>query len=130
MDASAQEDGSLEASVATMLDVLAWEMELAGARCIFLDTIIGRMINSLPEEKQGEFLEGAHTVDLLSQQLTSLSLFARRMSGNVAADFSAKVDSALSDIPLGALADRMSVALGGKERGVNDRENAGNLDLF
>jgi hypothetical protein len=37
---------------------------------------------------------------------------------------------ALSQISLGALADRMCVALGGIERGVNDGDGAGDLDLF
>ncbi len=130
MSALPQEVETLEASVATMFDVLAWEMELAAARCISLDAIIGEMIKAMPDERQNEFLESAHTVDLLSQQLTSLSAFARRMSGDVESDVSAKVDGALGDITLGALADRMSVAFGGKDRGINEREDAGDLDLF
>jgi hypothetical protein len=88
------------------------------------------MIKCLPDARQSEFLESAHTVDLLSQQLTSLSAFARRMSGTVGDDMSASVGGALGDITLGALADRMCVALGGKERGVNERDEAGDLDLF
>lgn len=130
MSALPQKEEELETSIATMFDVLAWEMELAAARCISLDAIIGGMIKALPEERQGEFLESAHTVDLLSQQLTSLSAFARRMSGDVKSGVSAKVDGALGDITLGALADRMCVAFGGKERGINEREDAGDLDLF
>ena len=113
-----------------MFDVLSWEMELAGARCIFLDTLIGEMMKCVPDDKKSEFLEGAHTVDLLSLQLTSLSAFARRMSATVATDVSAPVDRALRDMTLGALADRMCTALGGSDRGINEREDAGDLDLF
>jgi hypothetical protein len=123
-------DKSLQASVATTFDVLAWEMELAGARCIFLDSIIGEMMKSIPEDKQAAFVEGMHTVDLLSQQLTSLSAFSRRMSDSVGAEVLAPVGLALGDITLGALADRMSTAFGGEERGINEREEAGDLDLF
>jgi hypothetical protein len=130
MNAAAQAEDTLEASVATMFDVLSWEMELAGARCIFLDSVIGEMMKCLPDDKQAEFLESAHTVDLLSQQLTSLSAFARRMSATVASDVSAPVNHALGDMTLGALADRMSTAFGGKDRGINEREDAGDLDLF
>ncbi|MBV9510525.1 MAG: hypothetical protein JO303_09630 [Caulobacteraceae bacterium] len=120
----------LEASIATMLDVLAWEMELAAARCMMLDSTIGKMVGSIAEGEREAFTEAIHTVDLLSQQLTSLSAFTRKMSGNVGHETSAVVDGALADITLGALADRMSTALGGQERGINEREEAGDLDLF
>jgi hypothetical protein len=120
----------LHASMATMLDVLAWEIELAGARCIYLDSMIGKMMKTVPETEQHVLVEGMHTVDLLAQQLTSLSAFARHMSGLAPEDVSASVDTALGDITLGALADRMSVAFGGNERGIYDGEDAGDLDLF
>ena len=111
-------------------DVLAWEMELAGARCILLDSVIGELMGALPEDKRDRLMQGMHTVDLLSQQLTSLSAFARRMSGSVSEEYSVAVDDAIRDMTLGALADRMLAALGGDEKGVNERENAGDLDLF
>jgi hypothetical protein len=120
----------LEASVATTFDVLAWEMELAAARCILLDTVIGAMMKAIPDDRHDEFIEAMHTVDLLSQQLTSLSAFSRRMSGAVAADAAACVSAALGDITLSALSDRMSAALGGADKGINEREEAGDLDLF
>ena len=130
MNAEVPRETALSASVAMTFDVLAWEMELAGARCIFLDNIIGAMMKAIPEEQRGPFVEGIHTVDLLSQQLTSLSAFARRMSDSVPTDVSASVDRALGDITLGALADRMCSALGGQDKDINDREEAGDLDLF
>ncbi len=120
----------LEASVSTTLDVLAWEMELAAARCLMLDAMIGRVMGYLSEEQQSEFREGMHTVDLLSQQLTGLSSFTRKMSEMVPAEILAQVDGALEGITLGALADRMTVALGGDEKGINERESAGDVDLF
>ena len=130
MDTSALAESALEASLATTFDVLSWEMELAAARCIMLDATIGEMMKAIPAEHQDAFLEAVHTVDLLSQQLTNLSAFARNMSANVSEDIQAPVAGALGDLTLGALADRMAVALGGEEKGVNEREEAGDLDLF
>jgi hypothetical protein len=129
MDGADLGDSVLKATIANTFDVLAWEMELAGARSIYLDSIIGRMINLVPEDRRAEFVESMHTVDLLSQQLTSLSAFTRRMSGDVP-DVSAYVHTALGHITLGALADRMCTALGGEERGIDQGDGAGDLDLF
>jgi hypothetical protein len=130
MSARAFADDSLEASVATTFDVLSFEMELAAARSIMLDAAIGDMMKVIPEDEQDRFVETMHTIDLLSQQLTSLSAFARSMSGNVAEDASARVGPALGDITLSALADRMSAALGGASKGIFDHDQAGDLDLF
>jgi hypothetical protein len=105
-------------------------MELAAARCLMLDSMIGRVMAHLSEDLQSEFREGMHTVDLLSQQLTGLSSFTRKMSEMVPAEVLAQVDGALDGITLGALADRMTVALGGDEKGINERESAGDVDLF
>ncbi len=130
MDADGGAGVGLEASLTKTFDVLSWELELAAARCIMLDATIGEMMKVIPADRGGDFIEAVHTVDLLSQQLTSLSAFARSMSASVGADASAPVGGALGDITLGALADRMSAALGGEEKGVNDHDEAGDLDLF
>ncbi len=130
MNAVARIQSPLEATVATTFDVLAWEMELAAARAILLDSVIGEMTKCLSESHRAAFVEHLHAVDLLAQQLTSLSAFTRRMSQAVPPDVSASVDRALGDITLGALADRMSTAFGGEERGVNDHEDAGEADFF
>jgi hypothetical protein len=129
MDGGKMGESALKATLADTFDVLSWEMELAAARCIYLDSIVGRMLSAIPDQRKSEFVESMHTVDLLSQQLTSLSAFARRMSGE-APDVSAYVHTALSHITLGALADRMSTALGGVEKGIDDGAGAGDLDLF
>ena len=120
---------SVEATVSSTFNVLAWEIELAGARCIFLDTIIGELMQVIPADQRGWLLEGMHAVDLLSQHLTSLSAFAHRMSEDVPAEASAPVARAIADITLGVLADRMFTAFGGEEggEGVTD---PGDLDLF
>lgn len=123
-------NSKLDASLASTLDVLAWEVELAGARCILLDSVIGEMMKVVPEGDQNRFVEVVHTVDLLSQQLTSLSAFTRRLSAVAPTESNVAVGEALGDITLGALADRMSTALGGVEQGINEREEAGDLDLF
>lgn len=129
MNGSELNESALKATVADTLDVLSWEIELAAARSIYLDSVIGQMIGLLPEERKAEFVESMHIVDLLSQQLTGLSAFTRKMSGDVP-DVSTQVGASLNQISLGALADRMSVALGGTEKGLNDGDGAGDLDLF
>ncbi|MFY8141915.1 MAG: hypothetical protein ACOVMO_14485 [Caulobacter sp.] len=119
---------SLEASMATTLDVLAWEIELAGARCIFLDKVIGETMRSLPVEQQGMMIEGLHAVDLLSQHLTNLSAFARTLSADAPETAVAPVGRAIGDITLGALADRMATAFGAEE--VAAETDSGDVDLF
>ena len=120
----------LEASVAATFDVLAWEVELAGARCIQLDTIVGELLQTMPAEQRERLLEGMHTVDLLSQHLTSLSAFMRRMSEEAPTEATTPVTRALADITLGALADRMFTAFGGEETVIDDSADAGDVDLF
>lgn len=119
----------LETSVATAFDVVAWEIELAGARCIQLDTIIGELMPSMPAEQRERLLAGMHTVDLLAQHLTSLSAFMRRVSEDASSDASTPVGRALGDVALGALAERMFTAFGGEEQ-PDAGGGAGDVDLF
>lgn len=123
-------EGSLPASVASAFDALAWEMDLAGARCTLLDNAIGELVATLPAEHQAKAIGEMHAVDLLSQQLSALSSFARRVGGQVAEDVAVDVHFALSDITLSAVAERMLAALGGKPREAFEAEGAGELDLF
>jgi hypothetical protein len=118
----------LRPSVAATLDVMAAEIELAGARCIFLDKVIGEVMDRLSEADRERMLLGLHAVDLLSQHLTSLSAFARGMSVAVPADLAAPVEGALSEITLGALAERIVAGLGGGDGA--EPPDAGDLDLF
>ena len=120
----------VETSVAATFDVLAWEIELAGARCIFLDTLIGELMPTVPPEKRDRLMQGMHAVDLLSQHLTSLSAFSRRLSQVAPAQACPGVAQALGDITLGDLADRMWTAFGGAEDASDERAEAGDLDLF
>lgn len=124
------QDDLQDASVASMLDVLAWEIELAGARCLKLDAIVGQLMETVPAQYVDPLLEGMHTIDLLSQHLTGLSAFSRKMSEKVGEDIRAPYGAALNELTLGALADRLCVALGGEEKGINDGDDAGDLDLF
>lgn len=132
MDGSMAAGGELAPSVSTTLDVLAAEVELAGARCIFLDRVIGEVMDGLAEAQRARLLEGLHAVDLLAQHLTSLSAFARGMSIVTPEEVAAPVDAALAEITLGALAERMRAGLGGSgdddEAGAG--QDAGDLDLF
>jgi hypothetical protein len=130
MGAVAEPCEALEARIADAFDILAWEIELAGARCIQLDSVIGQMVKQLPESGQGRLLESLHAVDLLSQHLTGLSAFARALSSSLPPDLRAPMSAALAQVTLGALADRISGALGGAEKDINDGEDAGDLDLF
>lgn len=130
MGAQIQAAEALEASVSNTVGVLAWEIELAGARCMKLDMLIGELMQVLPPEYREKLVEGMHMVDLLGQQLTSLSAFAHHLSDEISDDLMASVQDALGMMTLGALADRMFTALGGEEKGVNDGDEAGDLDLF
>ena len=116
-------------SVAMTLDVLAAEIELAGARCIFLDRTIGEVMDGLPEQERDRLVQGLHAVDLLAQHLTSLSAFVRGLSLVVPEEVAAPVEAALSEITLGALVERLTVALGGEDADVDDAD-PGDLDLF
>ena len=122
--------GELQSDVATTFDVLSWEIELAGARCIFLDTLIGKLLTTVAPEHRDQLLEGMQAVDLLSQHLTGLSTFARGLSQSVAAEERIEVGAALKGVTLGALADRMTTSFGGTDAGLGDGDDAGDLDLF
>lgn len=119
-------------SVTMTLDVLAAEIELAGARCIFLDRIIGEAMDRLPDAERDRLVPSMHTVDLLAQHLTNLSAFARGLSLAVPGDVTAPVDAALSEVTLGALVERMAAGMGREELETPepDVEDAGDLDLF
>lgn len=131
MDGSMAAGGGLSPSVSATLDVLAAEIELAGARCIFLDRVIGEVMDGIAEAQRERLVEGLHAVDLLAQHLTSLSAFARGMSLVTPEEVSAPVDAALSEISLGALAERMRAGLGGShDDEVDAGQDAGDLDLF
>ena len=117
---------------AATLDILSAEIELAGARCIFLDRVIGEALDSLPEGDRARLTDGLHAVDLLAQHLTSLSAFARNMSLTVDQAYAAAVGPALAEITLGDLAGRMAAALGLPDPldEEPDRPASGDLDLF
>ncbi|MFN3521615.1 MAG: hypothetical protein ACK4YQ_05160 [Phenylobacterium sp.] len=119
----------LETSLATMLDVLAWEIELAGARCVSLDAIVGELMPALPPAQRQRLTEGMHVVDLLAQHLTCLSAFARRLSEDAPAAATVPVTDALAGITLGALADRMASAFG-REETAEEPVEAGDPDFF
>ena len=127
--AMAAED-RLEAGVGATFGALAWEIELAGARCLKLDALVGEIMAHLPPAERAQMMEGMHLVDLLGQQLTSLSAFARRLGEMVGDEVRAPVGAAIADMTLGALADRMAQALGGQDKGLMDGDDAGDLDLF
>jgi hypothetical protein len=129
MQAQAKIEQPLEAGVATAFEALAWEIELAGARCIFLDALIGDLMPGLPPEQKARMLEGLHAVDLLSQHLAGLSAFARNLSQAAPLQAAVPVDGALAEITLGALADRLRTSLGGEELAADD-ESDGDCDLF
>jgi len=120
---------TLAPTLAMTLDVLAAEIELAGARCIFLDRIIGDVMDGLPDAERARLMEGLHGVDLLAQHLTSLSAFARGLSVDVPQELTVPVAGAMSEVTLGALVERMTAGLGGDDGGEEDAD-PGDLDLF
>lgn len=129
MGVQKQVDTRLETSMATMLDVLAWELELAGGRCVSLDALVGELMSALPPEQRARLTEGMHVVDLLSQHLASLSAFARKLSEDAPADACVPVTDALAGITLGAVAGRMATAFGAEEPAEVEIA-AGDLDFF
>lgn len=120
----------LQSEVPHAFDVLSWELELAGARCIYLDKLIGKLLATLAPDMREQLLEGVQAVDLLSQHLTGLSGFARLLSHSQDVSGTLDVFPALRTITLGALADRMTTSFGGADAGLNDGDDAGELDLF
>jgi hypothetical protein len=131
MGAHFAEAGAATPTVAATFDILSSEIELAGARCIFLDRVIGEALDSLPEADRSRLVDGLHAVDLLAQHLTSLSAFARNMSLTVPEAFAAPVGAALADITLGDLAGRMAGALGLPDPTAEaEKPASGDLDLF
>jgi len=123
---------TLAPSLTMTLDVLAAEIELAGARCIYLDRIIGDVMEGLPDADRARLVEGMHGVDLLAQHLTSLSAFARGLSVAVPEDLTVPVGGAMSEVTLGALVERMTAGLGGGDGDADEAEeaSAGDIDLF
>lgn len=101
MGLAAAAQGVPETGFDQVLETLAWELELAGARCIFVDSVIGSLMGDLPPEAQAKIQAGLQAVDLLSQHLTGLSAFARRLGVETPPGMVAPVREALTDITLG-----------------------------
>lgn len=121
----------VDASMAATLDVLAWEIELAGDKCLELDAAIGRTMASLPDEHRGLLIEGLHTIDLLSQHLSNLTAFTRIMSADAPPTIMAPVGRAIGAITLGALAERFATAFGiDDDTEIVDTVEAGEVEFF
>lgn len=117
-----------EPSVSASLAVLAAEIELAGARSLSLDRLVGEVMGGLTAEHRGRLVQQLHEVDMLTQHLASLSAFARALGEAIPPAVTAPVDAALGDISLGALAQRMAAGLNGGA--IAARAESGELDLF
>lgn len=129
MDAALQDDGA-KPGLDEVLEIVAGEIELAGARCLFLDSLIGDLMREPTPDSHARLHEGLQTVDLLSQHLAGLSNFMRRLSMDTPAGLPAEVDTALSEVTLGALADRLTTRFGWEGAEIEDRADAGDVDLF
>lgn len=132
MGAHFADTGGSTPTVAATLDILSAEIELAGARCIYLDRVIGKALETIPDDERARLIDDLHAVDLLAQHLTSLSAFARNLSLTVNEEYAAPVGQALAEITLGDLAGRMAAALGLPDPldDGHDRPASGDLDLF
>lgn len=128
--AASMEHGEMAPLVATTLEVLAAEIELAAAHSITMDRIMGEVMDQLPEAERSRLTHSLHGVDLLAQHLTSLATFARNLSREVPGESKATVHGALSEITLGALAERMAAGLGGPAPVMAARAVSGDVDLF
>lgn len=129
MSAQKSVEPGLEAALGDMLDVMAWELELAGARCLALEEIVSDLMRTVPVEHRGGLLESLQTVDMLTQHLTSLSAFARKLSEDAPSDAVVPVADALAGITLSAVADRMTTAFGGEE-GPPEQAHSAEPDFF
>lgn len=133
MNAPLKPAGALTPSVAATLEVLAAEIELAGARCMSLDRLMGEVMAGLRPADRVRLLEGMHGVDLLAQHLMGLSAFAREVSAAAPVELTVPVDVALSEITLGALAERIAAGLGAPsapEFEAANESDSGDVDLF
>jgi len=126
---AAPEEPHPTAAVRKVLDTLAWEIELAGARCAMLDSVIGGVIARTPSAERDQLMQSLHAVDLLNQHLHGLAAFSRNLSLQASARARIPVQAALSDLTLGSLAERLATSLGGVERDLPDIDS-GDLDLF
>ena len=116
-------------TVGVTLDVLSGEIELAAARCIRLDKILGEFMDRLPTAERQVLTESLHGVDLLAQHLTGLAGFARTMSFATPDDAVAPVHDAIDSLTLGALAERMADGLGVPTAPTDDVD-PGEVDFF
>jgi hypothetical protein len=112
------------------LDVLAAEIELASARCITLDRVLGEVMDGLPADRRDRFLREFHGVDMLVQHLAGLSAFARGVGAAAAPSMTVPVDDALSAITLGALAERMAAGMGAANDLRASAPPTGDVDLY
>jgi hypothetical protein len=117
-----------EPRVSASLEVLAHEIELASARALSLDGLMGEVMQGLTAEHRSALLRRMHEADLLTQHLTSLAAFARGLGDAACPTLTVPVESALSAISLGALAERMAAGLNGGA--VSARADSGDVDLF
>lgn len=115
--------------VGVTLDVLSGEIELAAARCIRLDKILGEFMDRLPSAERQHLTESLHGVDLLAQHLTGLAGFARTMSFSTPEEAVAPVHDALMGLTLGALAERMADGMGLPVEPTDDVD-PGDVDFF
>ncbi|WP_296596868.1 hypothetical protein [Phenylobacterium sp.] len=116
-------------SVAITMDVLSGEIELAAARCIRLDKILGEFMDSLPSAERQVLTESLHGVDLLAQHLTGLASFARNVCFASPDGLAVPVEGALASLTLGALAERMAEGLGAPVVEA-EQVDPGEVDLF
>jgi hypothetical protein len=129
MEAAPQEDVP-GPGLDEVLEIVAGEIELAGARCLFLDSLIGDLMREPSADSHARLHEGLQTVDLLSQHLAGLSTFVRQLSIDTPSGLPAPVSVALGEVTLGALADRLTTSFGWEGGDIDDRADAGDVDLF
>ena len=113
--------------VCEVFDRLSWEIELAAARCLLVDKVVGQMIELLPGDRAA-FVESLHGVDLLHQQLQGLAVFSRTLSQRASRRARVSVVEALGAVTLGSLVERLNASMGAFVD--PDDVAAGDVDLF
>jgi hypothetical protein len=113
--------------VCEVFDRLSWEIELAAARCLLVDKVVGQMVELLPGDRAG-FLETLHGVDLLHQHLQGLAVFSRTLSQRASKRARVSVVDALDAVTLGSVVERLRASMGAFVD--PDEPAAGDVDLF
>ena len=114
--------------VCEICDRLSWEIELAAARCLLIDKVVGEVVENLSFAARAKVLAALQDVDVLHQELQGLAAFSRTLTRGASRRARVSAAEAINAVSLGVLAERLGASMGAYV----DAEGAapGDLDLF